>query len=249
MTTSRDHISLIDRGEGPSTIVLLHGWCCRTGDFAAQVDSLSRDHRVVAIDWQDRMRARGSDRSFAGICNDTIDLLAESKIENPILCGHSMGGYLALQMVATHGFEARCVLSLDATMPVTDPVRAAFGSWVDQITPENLVHFYRTTGSMHFFKPGEIGDASHAIMTGMMSRPLDEARDLLRQVCAPDFVQDYRSMTTPFQYVSSGLNGISTESVIRNLIPHAGYERLDESGHFMTIFHPDRITGIITAAL
>ena len=221
MTLSNDHISLIDQGEGASTIVFLHGWCCRTGDFAAQVDELSKDHRVVAIDWQDRMRTRGSDRSFAGICKDTIELLAELGVRNPMLCGHSMGGYFALQMVTAHEFKAQSVLSLDATMPVSDPIKTAFGSWVDQITPENLVHFYNTTGSNQFFKACEIGDISEKIMNGMMSRPLDEARDLLRQVCAPDFAQDFGSLTTPFGYVSSGLNVVSTESVIKDLVPNA----------------------------
>lgn len=195
------------------------------------------------------MRARGSDRSFAGICTDIIDLLAEIDVRNPVLCGHSMGGYLALQLVTTHGVDARAVLCLDATMPVTDPVKTAFGSWIDQLTPENLVNFYHTTGSMHFFKPIEISDTSRSIMAGMMSRPLDEARDLLGQVCSPEFIQDDASLTTPFHYVSSGLNAVSTESVITDLIPHATYERLEESGHFMTIFHPDRLTRIIAASL
>lgn len=249
MSITSDHLDFIDEGNGPSTVVLLHGWCCRTGDFAAQVNTLSSDHRVVAIDWEDRMRARGSDRSFDGICRDIVDLLAEIDVRNPVVCGHSMGGYLASQLVTTYGLDARAVLCLDTTMPVTDPVKTAFGAWIDQLTPENLVQFYRTTGSMHFFKPNEISDTSRSIMAGMMSRPLDEARDLLAQVCAPEFVQDYASLTTSFHYVSSGLNPVSTESVITDLIPHATYERLEESGHFMTIFHPDRITGIITGII
>ena len=249
MSIAADHLEFIDQGNGPSTVVLLHGWCCRTGDFSAQVNALSPDHRVVAIDWEDRMRARGSDRSFDGICRDIIDLLAKIDVRNPVVCGHSMGGYLASQLVTTYGFDARAILSLDATMPITDPVKTVFGAWIDQLTPENLVQFYHTIVSMHFFKPTEISDTSRSIMAGMMSRPLDEARDLLEQVCSPEFIQDYASLTAPFHFVSSGLNMISTESVITDLIPHATYERLEESGHFMTIFHPDRITGIIAGLL
>lgn len=249
MTISLDEMTLVDEGKGPSTVVLLHGWCCRTGDFAAQVKEFSREHRVVVVDWQDRMRVRGSDRSFSGICKDIIELLDTLEVRHPLLCGHSMGGYLALQMAANYGFEARSVLALDATMPVSDPVKTAFRSWIDELSPENVVHFYHTTGSMQFFKPAEIGDISQAIMTRMMSRPLDEARDLLREVCSPEFVQDYQSLTMPFHYVSSGLNSISTESVIKNLIPDAGYDHLAESGHFMTIFHPDRVNQIIAGML
>ena len=249
MTVSTDQISLIDEGDGPLTLVLLHGWCCRTGNFAAQVNEFSQEHRVVAVDWQDRMRARGPDRSFRGICKDTIELLVKLDVRNPVLCGHSMGGYFALQMVAHYGFQARGVLVLDASMPVTDTVKAAFRAWVGQLTPENVVNFYQTVGSVQFFKPQEIGDISEAVTTEMMSRPLDEARDLLLEVCSPEFVQDYQAMTTPFHYVSSGLNTSSTEPVIQNLIPHAGYDRIEESGHFMTIFHPDRVNQIIAKML
>ena len=249
MTVSTDQISRIDEVGGPLTLVLLHGWCCRTGNFAAQVNEFSQEHRVVAIDWEDRMRARGSDRSFRGICKDTIELLVELDVRNPVLCGHSMGGYLALQMVAQYGFQAKSVLVLDTTMPVTDTVKAAFRAWVDQLTPENFVNFYHTVGSVQFFKPQEIGDISETILTEMMSRPLDEARDLLLEVCSPDFVQDYPSITTPFHYVSSGLNASSTEPVIQKLIPHAGYDRIEESGHFMTIFHSDQVNQIIAKML
>ena len=68
MTVEFGQTGVIDRlVEGQPATVLLHGWCCRTGDFADVINELGPEHSILAIDWQQRMRMRGSDCSFAGI--------------------------------------------------------------------------------------------------------------------------------------------------------------------------------------
>ena len=86
---------LIDVGSGPDGIICLHGWCCRTGDFADQVEALANRHRVLVPDWQQRMVQRGDGYSFQGICKDIVELARQRGMRCPLLCGHSMGGFLA----------------------------------------------------------------------------------------------------------------------------------------------------------
>ena len=53
-----------------------------------------------------------------------VDALAQFNLQNLILCGHSMGGLIALDMIINHGFEAKSLLLLNSIYPtrVSDPL-------------------------------------------------------------------------------------------------------------------------------
>ncbi|NMN95873.1 alpha/beta fold hydrolase [Antrihabitans stalactiti] len=107
-------VRLGERGEtfvrdiaGPSSsipVVLLHGWTWTADlNFADVFVPLSRAHRVIAPDL--RMHGRGvRDGGFtltdAG--DDVIALLDVLGIEHAILCGYSMGGGIAADVVARY---------------------------------------------------------------------------------------------------------------------------------------------------
>ncbi len=90
----------LDVGHGPSAVVLLHAFPLHGGMWAAQVEALSRRHRVVVPDY------RGLGRSSPAPAASTMDLLAEDvrgllahlRIERAGVAGLSMGGYLALEL-------------------------------------------------------------------------------------------------------------------------------------------------------
>ncbi|WP_381797478.1 alpha/beta fold hydrolase [Streptomyces niveus] len=93
---SRLHIEVYG-SEGAPAIVLIHGWTCSTRFWAAQIDALSVDHRVIVYD------QRGHGRSPAvGRGGYTTDALADdleavlgvtlAPGEKAVLAGHSMGG-------------------------------------------------------------------------------------------------------------------------------------------------------------
>ena len=81
-------------GEGTPALVLVHGWSCDRSYWRAQVESFSRDFRVVAVD------LAGHGESGLGREEWTIDAFGRDVaavverlgLQRVILVGHSMGG-------------------------------------------------------------------------------------------------------------------------------------------------------------
>ncbi|MFB8352608.1 alpha/beta fold hydrolase [Streptomyces niveus] len=113
---SRLHIEVYG-SEGAPAIVLIHGWTCSTLFWAAQIDALSADHRVIVYD------QRGHGRSPAvGRGGYTTDALADdleavlgatlAPGEKAVLAGHSMGGMTLMAASARPAFREHAAAAL-----------------------------------------------------------------------------------------------------------------------------------------
>ncbi len=101
-------ISYSDEGQkGSSVIIFIHGFPFNKSIWNLQVESLKDKYRVITYD------IRGHGNSDAGkedfsidlFVNDLISLMDALKIDKAILCGLSMGGYIALN--ATEKYSER----------------------------------------------------------------------------------------------------------------------------------------------
>jgi pimeloyl-ACP methyl ester carboxylesterase len=75
-------------------VILDHGWMCGIGFWRYQIESLSRDHRVIAYDKRGHGRsAPADDYSFDSMADD-LDAVIEARVpegERALVAGHSMG--------------------------------------------------------------------------------------------------------------------------------------------------------------
>jgi len=89
------------RGAGPP-LVFIHGFC-ETGEiWKSFIDKLANGFQVITIDLPGFGRSKLSDPNITidgigDIINRRVD---DQRLENPILIGHSLGGYVALSMIA-----------------------------------------------------------------------------------------------------------------------------------------------------
>lgn len=91
-------LHVTQQGEGP-TILFLHGWLNDAAVWAGVMDNLAVDHRCLALD------LRGHGRSEAAPAGeyDRDRVLGDIRValhnvDNAIVVGHSLGGYLALAL-------------------------------------------------------------------------------------------------------------------------------------------------------
>ncbi len=100
LTLKVDHITFNydDQGHGAIPVILIHGFPFDKNMWRPQVKFLKENHRVIAYD------IRGFGRSMHDGTNVSIDLFAYDlikfmdalKLPKAIICGLSMGGYIAL---------------------------------------------------------------------------------------------------------------------------------------------------------
>jgi pimeloyl-ACP methyl ester carboxylesterase len=101
---TRDGVALFfeQAGRGGPPVVLVHGWGCNHTFMAPQFVHFRSTHRIVAVDLRGHVQ---SDRpqqaySIAAFADDLAWICRELTLEHPVLIGHSMGGAIAMELVA-----------------------------------------------------------------------------------------------------------------------------------------------------
>lgn len=104
VTTIINNLSVSYSDEGPveaPVVIFIHGFPLNKSMWDSQLEALKEEYRVIAYD------VRGHGNSEAGFEDFSIDLFASDlisfmdnlKIRKAILCGLSMGGYIALKAI------------------------------------------------------------------------------------------------------------------------------------------------------
>jgi 3-oxoadipate enol-lactonase len=83
------------------TIVFIHGFPFSHEMWSQQTDLLEKDHRVITYDLRGHGRSGVGDGQYAleFFVDDLIGLLDYLKVKRAILCGLSIGGYIALRTI------------------------------------------------------------------------------------------------------------------------------------------------------
>jgi pimeloyl-ACP methyl ester carboxylesterase len=118
-----------EEGSGSPPLALVHGWTMDSGYWLNQVPYFSKSYRVITPDLKghgasDKPQGRYSVREYAEEVNQLLDkLLGKEKF---VLCGHSMGGFIALEYATDPVFSKRLkgvILCNTAYILKGDPAR------------------------------------------------------------------------------------------------------------------------------
>lgn len=94
-------ISYIDEGSGDQCLLFIHGLATFGRSWSRNIEGLKSRYRCIAIDlpgngYSDKGEYPYSMHFFAGCIYDFIQLM---KLKNVVVCGHSMGGQIAMTLL------------------------------------------------------------------------------------------------------------------------------------------------------
>lgn len=99
-------IHYISLGEGPKTLVFLHGWTASVREWLPFASELAENHRVVCWD----ARGHGShaypeetEMTLPQMADDVDALLTHLDINDAVIVGHSMGALTTWEYIRRHG--------------------------------------------------------------------------------------------------------------------------------------------------
>jgi 3-oxoadipate enol-lactonase len=121
-------LAFVDQGAG-TPVVLVHGFPLDHTMWNAQIDALSEGYRAIAPD----LRGFGHSGGHSGdtitmgqFADDLAGLLDGLRVSEPVvLCGLSMGGYVAFQFWQRHGSRLRGLILCDTRAGGDAPEAAA----------------------------------------------------------------------------------------------------------------------------
>ena len=138
------NLSYDDVGEGTLPIVFLHGFPFDKTMWKEQLDFLKTTHRVIACDIRGFGKSTDEETSLSMdlFANDLILFIDKLRLEKVIICGLSMGGYIALNAIQRFPsrFEA---LILSDTQCIADSyeVKAKRYKTIEEIKEYGVTNF------------------------------------------------------------------------------------------------------------
>lgn len=107
-----------DSGQGPA-IIVLHGYTGSHKDWAAQIPVLAEHYRVVSMDHRGHGKSEApssaSDYSVKIMAEDARGLLRHLGIDRSCIMGHSMGGFMALELVLAYPEMVSALVLVDTS--------------------------------------------------------------------------------------------------------------------------------------
>ena len=96
-------------------IILIHGFPFNREMWDPQIEALQKRFRVIAYDLRGHGRSGAGDGQYTleFFVDDLLGLLDHLKIERAVLCGLSMGGYIALRTVERNPERVRGLILAD----------------------------------------------------------------------------------------------------------------------------------------
>ena len=114
-------------------MVLVHGYPLDHGLFREQLDGLSDDYRVIAVDLRGygQSTAPDDDATIETYADDVLDVMTELGVEQAVIGGMSMGGPIVLSMYDMAPDRFRGMLLIDTIAAAANEIEQ--GTWMGTV--------------------------------------------------------------------------------------------------------------------
>ena len=228
-------------GSGP-TIVFVHGAGVSGAFWQKQVEGLSGSFSVVALDLPGNGKSKGAGiTDIEGYAESVLEFIQGAGIEDPVLCGHSMGGAICMRLLHDHPeiFRAGILVCTGARLKVMpaifDMIRNDYAGYIrmypsfaasEKTDPALLAPLLEDAASC---RPEVILGNFSACSTFDMMEELSEITAEVLVVTTSD------DRMTPEKY------GVYLE----NNIPGAKRFHIKDAGHMVTFEKPSELNSAI----
>jgi pimeloyl-ACP methyl ester carboxylesterase len=223
-------------------LVLIHGSGCSADSWRYQVDGLSREYEVVAVDLPGHgASAPSGDPSIERYADAVRGVLQKIGKRRVFLAGHSLGGAVALQVALDHGERLKGLI-LVATAAYLEALA---------LTPDILL--WAVAALPHKFKGMFFSD----LVTGeALAIARDDVRRCSLEAVLGDFAAsrkfDFRNrlgrLNLPTLILCGGDDLITPVRYAERLhkeIPRSTFVRVEKAGHMLPLESPARVNAAI----
>lgn len=246
-------LNIADDGTG-TPVVFLHGWSYDLHLWDEVVPPvLDAGFRAIRVDQRGHGRSPvNGPYAFEALVDDLEELVDELALENPILCGLSLGGFVAMGHGIAHPGRARGLVLADTcshpiardsemadTIPSTDQGRQALADWweIGRTIPQEVAAHAAFDVQRERFADNSADGLKHAIEACARRSPVTES---LSRITAPTLViaGEHDQFFSPQMHVEMAA-----------AIPGATFSAIPGAGHISCRDKPAVFTQLMLAFL
>jgi 3-oxoadipate enol-lactonase len=252
-------LNYLDQGSGP-VLMLVHGFPLSHQMWQTVVPQLAKHWRVIVPDlrgfgdspWPDETQSTNVSLNqipritITDYARDLSELLLALGINQPIvLCGLSMGGYIALQFALNHADQLRGLVLCNTRAAADSPEVAANRERIAaQVLAEGNATLTesmlpRLFASTMFQQQPDVIAATQTVMLGTDRRAVAQAQLAMAQ--RPDVTMDLQRIAVPELSIAGEHDPISTAAEMAAWtaeFPHGRFVRLSDAGHMTPVEQP-----------
>jgi len=221
------------RGSHDPTIVLVHGWTNSRGIWGEHPETLSRAHRVVALDLAGH-GASGADRrdwTVDAFGEDVVAVVNDLGLDQVVLVGFSMGGAVVLEAAERLADRVLGVVLVDT---FKDPEVAPSAADAEQFAAAMRANWRDTAFIRAFAFTPEAPDSLIEYVMGMMpAQPLEHWFTVLQSVVEWESSQlkpTLQSIEVPIAAINTATPMTNVEAM-RRYVPSFWVDTMAGVGH------------------
>ena len=232
-------------GAGEPAMVFIHGVFQDRSYFRPQQAHFSRHRRVVTPD----LRGHGASGAPAEVtvddfAADVIAVADDAGIESAILCGHSMGGAVALKVASARPDLVCGIAMLDGAVLFPEPVRqAGLGSLVPALGTDKWMDALRGYFSGRILDPLDPPELTGRVLAALGGARPDFARSFFSSLFESDYAADLEKAACPILYVHA--KAPADLKRFAELRPDAMLGQVVGSGHFLNLTVPEQVNAML----
>jgi 3-oxoadipate enol-lactonase len=238
---------VVDQGEG-SPLVFVHGFPLSHAMWNAQIPVFAGEHRVIAPD----LRGFGSSVDTEGtvtmedFADDLAAILDFLEVRQPVvLCGLSMGGYIALQFVRKYRSRLRGLVLCDTRASADVPEVVEYRLKIARLVVESGTQAVadamlpRAFGPKTFSDRPEVIEAVRSMM--LASDPSGVAAASRGMAVRADVTALLASIDLPTLVIVGADDALTPVDEMRRMaeaIPNSRFKIVPEAGHLAPLENP-----------
>lgn len=264
-------IAYIDEGSGDKTLILVHGLASNAGFWRYNIEPLSQDFRVIAVDLPGYGKSQKGDYPYGMKfwAEMMSEFITELELENVVYVGHSMGGQIGITLsIEFPDAIDELVLAAPAGIESFSP---GSGDWLASVFTmegvkrttepairENLsINFFRWDSRWEWMveervrmaKAREMDEFAYTVVRSINAMLDEPTSHRLHQVNHPTLIVygEYDGLI-PNRFLNPGFPSAVFQKG-HDAIPNSRLVELSRAGHMLMIEQPDAFnTAVATFA-
>lgn len=240
------HVVYDSAGTGEPAVVLVHGWGFgNPSHLVPQFEHLASRRRVLKLDLPGQGRSDRPPTGF-GFRDCAAAIVAEldaANIDKAIVCGHSLGGRLAVEVAAAYPSRTAAIGLLDPVILFPDAVRMQA---LTGLVPALATEHWREALEAYFSRllsPYDSPELRSRVLRELEQVSPEFAARIMQDGMATDGSELLSRVRCPLLVVSAGVP-VDFER-LRGLQPDALIGRVIGSGHWMTLAVPSQVNAML----